>query len=394
MAVSDEDLRAAYDQHKADFQVAEKRSVEVVLGQDEGKTRALAEQWRGGADWSAMQAAAKQAGASAVQLDDAPQTQIPIPALAQAVFAAAPDAVSGPIKTDLGWYVVKVTKVTPGVARSFDQVKDALRREVAEQKAADVIYDRANKVEDALAGGSGLSELPADLGLAAVTGTLDAKGDTPEGHPAPIPGPAELRSAIVAAAFHTKPGEPPHLTEVPGQPEQGQPQVSSYYALAVENITPPAVKPFDQVQEQVKDAATRDAVRHQQEEAAAKILAAVKGGQSLEDAALKAGATMRRLPPVGREGNVEGVPSELVRPLFGLKKGRPTMVETPSGFVVAVLSEIQDPDPDADAAGYAAVRDQLRQSIGNDLESVYVAAVRARDRPRINRRMVDSLAQP
>ena len=394
MTPSDEELRAAYEQHKADYQTTEKRSAQILISQDEAKARALAQQWQGGADWATMEEAAKQAGASAVPLDDMTDKQIPVPALSQAVFAAMPDAVSAPVHTDLGWYVVKVTKVTPGTDRSFDQVKDELQHSVAEQKAADVIYDRANKVEDALAAGGNLADLPGDLSLAAVTGTLDAKGNTPQGQEAPIPGPPELKNALITAAFRAKPGDPPHLTEVPAPAEGGQQQVSSYYAVVVESVTPPAVKPFDQVQDQVKLDWRRDAIRHEQEEAAAKILAAVKGGQSLEDAALKAGVTVRRLPAVGRKGEVEGVPPQLVQPLFSLKKGEPTMVETPSGFVVAVLTDIQRPDPGADSSAYSEVREQLRRSIGDDLENIYVAAIRTRDNPRINRQMVESLAQP
>lgn len=394
MSVSDEDLRAAYEQHKADFQVPEKRTSQILIVQDAAKARALAQQWQGGADWATMQAAAKQAGASAVQFDDATDKQIPVPALAQAVFAAKPDAVSAPVQTDLGWYVVKVTKVTPGSNRSFEEVKKDLQRQVAEQKAADIIYDRANKVEDALAGGGKLEDLPGDLGLAAVAGTLDAQGNTPQGPPAPIPGPPELRSALITAAFHAKPGDSPHLTEVPAPAEGGEQQVSSYYALTVESVTPPAVKPFEQVQDQVKQDWKRDTIRHEQDEAAAKILAAIKGGMSLQDAALKAGVTVRRLPAVGHNGGVEGVPQQLVGPLFSLKKGEPTMVETPSGFVVAVLADILRPDPKAEASAYAAVREQLRRSLGDDLENVYVAAVRTRANPRINRQLVDSMAQP
>lgn len=394
MTVTDEDLRAAYEQHKSEFEVPEKRSVEVIVSQDEAKAHALAEQWQKGGDWSAMEQAAKSAGASAVQLDDATRQTIPVPALADAAFAASPDTVSGPVQSDLGWYVLKVTKVTAASDRSFEQAKEELQRQVAEQKAADVIYERANKVEDALAGGSTLADLPGDLGLAAVTGTLDAKGDTPQGAPAPIPGPPELKSAVVTAAFHTKPGEPPHLVEVPPGQEAGQQQVSSYYALEVESITPPAVKPFEQVKSDVEQDWKKQAIRHEQEEAAAKVLAAVKGGQSLEDAALKAGATVRRLPACGRQGGVEGVPQQLVGPLFSLKKGEPTMVETLTGFVVAVLSDVQEPDPKSDSAAYAALAERLRRSLGDDLENVFVAAVRTRDNPRINRQLVDSVAQP
>ena len=88
----------------------------------------------------------------------------------------------------LGWHVLKVSKVTPGTDTSFEAAHDQLRAQVLADKAADLIYDRAGKVQDLLAGGTPLDEMPADLGLAAVTGTLDEHGNTPEGTRAPIPG--------------------------------------------------------------------------------------------------------------------------------------------------------------------------------------------------------------
>ncbi len=118
--VSDADLQAAYQQHKADYVKPEKRSAEVVSVGDETKAKALAESWRGGADWAAMQKAAQDAGGSAIALDDSAEREFPDADLAHSVFGAAPDAVVGPVKGTGTWHVVKVTKVTPGSDRSFD----------------------------------------------------------------------------------------------------------------------------------------------------------------------------------------------------------------------------------------------------------------------------------
>ena len=43
-------------------------------------------------------------------------------------------------------------------------------------KAADLMYDRANKVDNVLGSGASLDEMPSDLGLVGVAGTLDAAG--------------------------------------------------------------------------------------------------------------------------------------------------------------------------------------------------------------------------
>ena len=283
-----------------------------------------------------------------------------------------------------------MTGVTPGSERSFDDVREELRRRLIAEKAADVIYDRANKLDNLLASGTTLDQLPDDLGLGAVQGTLDQQGRTMAGQPAPIPGAPELREALVQAAFQAAKGEPPRLTEVQTPSSGG----SAYYAVSVEDVTPAAPRPFEEVQDQVRADWTRDAVRHEQEQAAARVLAAVKGGQSIEDAATVAGLTVRRTPLTGRSEAAEGVPAPLLRPLFGLKPGEPAMVETPDGFVVAVVGEIQRPDHAADPAGYAQLQDALTRSIGNDTELVLANALRNRAQPQVNRRQLDAIIQP
>ena len=100
----------------------------------------------------------------------------------------------------------------------------------------------------------------ATSGLVGVAGTLDAEGNTADGTPAPIPGPAELKAALIKAAFETQKGDPPRLVEVPTPSTGG----SAYYALSVEDVTPPAVKPFDDGQGAGRgglDAATRSGAR-------------------------------------------------------------------------------------------------------------------------------------
>ncbi|HEY8287888.1 MAG TPA: peptidyl-prolyl cis-trans isomerase [Acetobacteraceae bacterium] len=390
ITITDADLHAAYDQHRADYVTEAKRSAQVISAPDEATAKTLADKWRGGADWAAMQAAAQAAGASAVEQTDAPAVQYPDPDLAHAVFAAAADTVSDPIKGRLGWFVIKVTKITVGGTTSFEQAKESLGKRVLADKAADLMYDRANKIDDLLANGTSFDALPGDQGLAAIAGTMDAQGDTMDGTKAPIPGPAELQAAIVKAALQTQKGDPPRLVEVQTPSAGG----SAYYALTVEDVTPPGVKPFAAVRDKVATDWIFDQQRHAQDEAAAKMLTAVNGGQSLTDAATVAGVQPRMTPLVTRGQGAEGMPPELQRVLFGLKKGEATMVETADGFIVAVVAEIVEPDPKADAAGYDQVRTAITRSIAGDLTNVFGDAIRQRANPRIDQQNLNQIIQP
>jgi len=384
-------LRAAYEARASEFVQPERRSVQVLLSQDEDKARALAERWQGGADWAAMQQAASEAGAAPVELADAVRAEIPAPELTEAIFAAAPDTVAGPVRSQLGWHVLRVTKVTPGATRSFEEVRPLLVAQVQANRAADLLYDRANKVDDLLAGGAALDELPGDLGLGAVTGTLDSQGRTADGAPAPIPGSDALRAALVQNAFQTAPGEPPRLIEAPRRPGT----IAGFYALVVEAVVPPAPQPYEAVADRVLEDWTQAEIRRTQEEAAAKMLAAVKGGQSLADAAVLADLPVRRLPAVSRGARAaDEVPLQLVNPLFNLKAGETTMVATVDGFVVAVLAEVEPAQPDADPVGYGLVRDAMAQAVADDVQALLTAGLRARTRPQVNQTMIDRIVQP
>jgi peptidyl-prolyl cis-trans isomerase D len=389
--ITDAELQAAYDARKAQYVKLERRSVQVVQVPDQAKAVALATQWRSGgegANWAAMQAAAKAAGGSAIELDDTAEAGLPSAELGRAVFAAAPDAVSDPMQGLAGWQILKVTKVTPGSTQTFEQVKDQLRQLVLDSKAADLIYDRANKVDNILASGSGLDELPSDLGLVGVTGTMDADGNTLDGKPAPIPGGDAVRQALIAAAFKARKEDPPQLIEVPLKAGGG----SAYYALRVEDIIPPAPKPFSQVKDTVLTDWTQDQARHAQEIAATKLLTEVQHGQTLAQAAAGAGLTVTRTPLTGREQAASGMPPELLRTLFDLKPGEPTMVELPDAFIVAVPAEIKVPEATSDPTGYEQVRAALARALGQDVDEIFAQTLRERAQPRINRPNLDSIS--
>ena len=385
LAVPEADLRAAYEQHKAAYQTPEKRSIQVITAPDEAQARQLAALWQGGADWPAIQAAAAKAGASTAALDDATRETVPSPELAAATFAATAGSVTGPVHEPLGWQVLRVTHVTPATSTSFEQARESLRQSLAREKALDLVDQRAQKLQDLLAGGATLDEVPVDLGAAAVEGSLDAKGQTPDGIPAPLPVPQAARQAVIDAAFKTKPGAPARLTEGPEQ---------SWYALAVEEVTPTHLLPFDQVRDRVLADWQRDTVRHTQDQAAAALLVAARHGQGLRAAAIAAHMNVWRSEPFDRAHPAPGLPENLARILFSLKQGEVTMTESPTGFTVGTVAEIRHPDPKDDPETYARVQTGMNGSLANDAEITFATALRERAKPQENQQALDSLLQP
>lgn len=382
--VPEADIAAAYEARKTEFTTPERRSVQLVAVGDEAKARSLASSWITGADWVAMQAEAAAAGASAVALDDLSVDQFPSAELAAAVFAAAPDTVAGPLQSPFGWQVFRVSKVQPGSARSLDEVRGELRDALARNLAVDQVYKRSNAFEDALSSSPTLDDLPGDLGVAALTGLVDARGNTQAGEPAPLPGSPAVRQAIVQAAFTANKGDAPRMIEGPEQ---------SYFAVVVEDTTPAAPKPFADVQDELRTAWERNARRSVQDAAAKAFLAKVQGGTSLDDAATVAGMLVQRTPPLLRSEPQGGVPDALQRAVFGYKPGEAGVVEAQDAFLVAVLSEVYAPDVATDPLQTEQARRGLQQQLGVDAEATYAFALRGRMKPTVNTTMLNSFTQ-
>jgi peptidyl-prolyl cis-trans isomerase D len=384
LPVSDTEMKAWFDQHKADYQSEETRSVQVITASTPATATKLADEWKSGASWESLQAAAKALGATAATLDDTTKAGIPSPELSKAAFAATPDVVVGPITEALGVQLVKVTKITPAKNPTLDSMRDVVRVKVGEEKAVDLVDARAQKLQDLFAGGAHFDEVPADLGAAGAEGTLDAQGNTPDGTPAPLPASGALRTQIVGDAFKAAPGDSVQLLQGPDH---------AWYAVQVQSITKPAPKPFDQVRTQILADWQHDQQRHAQEVAAAKIIALVKSGQSLQQAAWGSGLQVTRTPPLVRNRPTGQFPAEVIQVIFRLKPGEAHMLDTSTGFAVVSLGDVIKADPKTDVSGVTDIKRGLTQALQQDFLVIYANAIREAEKPRINTALVQKIIQ-
>jgi peptidyl-prolyl cis-trans isomerase D len=221
--------------------------------------------------------------------------------------------------------------------------------------------------------------------MAVATVRTDASGRTPEGETVALPIRDTARAELLRQIFAARPGDAPRLAEIQ----------DGFTAVEVKSVTPAALRPFATVEEQVRRAWYADARRRAQEERAAALLAAVRAGKPLPQAAQEAGvAGGDRVGPFGREpGPGNPVPAELLAPLFEAKPGEATMVETRDGFAVAQLVEVVPAEPDADPLALGRLREQVEQAMAEDLEQQYMQALRRRAEVRINPGLLEQVAR-
>jgi peptidyl-prolyl cis-trans isomerase D len=165
----------------------------------------------------------------------------------------------------------------------------------------------------------------------------------------------------------------------------------SIFAIYVDKVTPPQVKPLAEV----KDQAVAAWQAEQKQLAATKeaeALAAVVGpGTALAKAAGDKGLSLLAAAPLSRsEQKGQTVPPALVAKLFAAKPGDVVTTSDATGAHTAQLKEIELPEAISDAAA-AGLSDQLASEAKAGIAGQFTEALRQRFRVEIQREALDRM---
>ena len=140
--VSDQDVGDYYNKNKQRFAQPERRDLLVVLTKTKAKADQARQALESGQPWKtvvkqySIDEASKAQGGKLAAVAKGQQDK----ALEDAVFAASKGDLQGPVKTQFGWYVFEVEKITPASQQSLDQARDTIKnllRSERQQKALD-----------------------------------------------------------------------------------------------------------------------------------------------------------------------------------------------------------------------------------------------------------------
>jgi peptidyl-prolyl cis-trans isomerase D len=164
-AVSDADLRAAYEKAKSHLEVPEKRHARHILvtGKDDAAALAQAQQVlaqaKAGKDFGELAKQYSQDPGSAKNGGDlgwAERSSFVAP-FADALFTMKVGEIKGPVKTQFGYHIIRLDEIQAGKSKSFEEARSDLEAQLRRDRAT----DRFGEIQEKLQGKA--SEPGADL---------------------------------------------------------------------------------------------------------------------------------------------------------------------------------------------------------------------------------------
>jgi len=377
--IPEDRLRKEYEARKDEFSTQEQREVQQILAPNEAKAKEAAAALAAGKEWKEVATTIADQDPETIDLGLLARNEMPRE-LADIAFELPVDQPSDPIKSPLGWHILRVTKIDPPSQQNFEQVKDQLATELARDEATDRLDRLASQVDDALAGGRSVADIAEKFGLkTTIIAASDVGGRDPDGKPVSIPiAPAE----VMKTAFDTRANSTSRVTQT---------QDGAIFAVHVDEVTPTRVRPLAEVKDKVIAGWQADQKHQTVQKEAEAFAAAVTPGTSLAAVAAEKKLTVSTSPPLSRRQEAKStVPPVMIGKLFAAKQGDIVTIEDANGAYVAQLKEIETPQPPADGAP-TALQNELGGAMRADAATEFTNALRARFPVDIDRAAVDRM---
>jgi peptidyl-prolyl cis-trans isomerase D len=374
ITVSDKQIQDELDSNKSDYVTPEKREIEQIGFASEADARSAKSDLDAGKSFATLAMERKLKPAD-YKLGELSQADLAIdPARSNAAFALPLDGTSQPVKGTFGWVLIHVTKISSGTSKSHDEVRLALQRKLATAKLTDI----ANSFTDAVGGGASIADAARKSGMHFThIESIDQQGLAPDGSKVA----AAASPEFLAQIFKSEVGD------------EGDPFPTAdghYFAIKVDGVTPPKLKPLEAIRARALAQWTAEQQLLTLKSKAASLVANANTTHSLDSVARTLGVQIHSGPELTRGTNDATFSKTLIAALFDAPPGGTVSGPAPGGgIVIARVSGIGHALPPENDLGYLKGVRQLSGDIAADFTMSLSKAEQAREGLTINQKLVD-----
>lgn len=365
--VSEADARARYEQIKVQrFGSPERRTVQQIGFPSMEEAQAAKAKIEAGESFEAV-AASRNVSEANLTLGTFTREGLFDPAVREAAFTLAQGAVSAPVQGGFGVVLLRVSAVEPERLKSFEEVADEVRRDVANTRAAAQVTELHDKIEDQRASAKPLPEIAKEFGLTLRSfGPASAALVKPDGtDEASLPGGETTQGAI----FRSDIGVDNEAIRLPNN--------GGYVWFDVTKIDAPRERGYDEVKAEVEKQWRADEVASRLSARARELTQKLDGGEKLDALAFAQGLALEDAT-LGRQDQSEALPRNVVSLVFGTPVGKSgsAAVADAGRVVFQVKTATVTPYVRTTEEAENFVR-LLSSSISEDILSQYVAKLQS-----------------
>ncbi len=385
VTVTPEQLKQEYDARQSEFGAPEKRDVDQAMADSEDKAKKIIAEAQGG---KTLEEAAKDVTGNAdgvIKLGTVLKKDLPAGALADGVFAAPEGLDPNPIKSPLGWHVVRVNKIEPGKVTPFDEVKDKLTQELKAQAAPDLLAKLVNDFSRVLNKTQSMKTAAEELQLKIKSvENVDATGKDASGKQVVI-GPAAAE--LVQAAFATRESNESDLLET---------QKGEDFVVRTDRVTPARVPALSEVEAKVTEAWQAEERRKLSDAKAKEAFDKANAGGDLAAVAKDLNAQIDTSKSVTRydADPAAHLTQQATTAAFHLPVGKIELVRVADGNVVVRPKSIEPVDMSKAKDTLERFGSQLDAMLANDLVAELLGGLRQKYGVTVNQAVFQQAFSP
>ena len=287
-----------------------------------------------------------------------------------AVFAAKLGDIVGPVQSDFGYHVIKVTGITPERIQPLEEVRAQIDADMKRQKASQKFAASAEQFQN-------LVYEQADS-LAPAAKQLDLKVET-----TPLITRAQAQQIALGNAKFVEALFSPESVHGKRNTDAMEIAPNVLMAARVIEYKPAALRPLADVQDQIRQQLVRKAASEAAQQAGRDKLKLLQDGKSDKEA----GVTFTKTLLVNRNAIQPGFSPDALKSIFQLSSAKlPAYTGAPNergGFSIYKVEKVVDP-PLPDAAKLNTAGSRMAEQVGRELMTAYLASLRAGTDVKIN----------
>jgi peptidyl-prolyl cis-trans isomerase D len=365
LLVTDEEVRQIYDQRISDYTTPETREIQQISFNSIEEAQAARDRIAAGEDFLQI---AVERGLQPIDynLGQLEHREIADVAVADAAFALRLEEVSNPVEGKLSILLLRIASIQAETSRSFEEVRVEIESRLGLERAQEEILNLHDAVEDARAEGASLQEIGSKFDLPIImVDSIDRSGNGPQGTPVDgIP----ATNSVLRSAFESDIGVENDPLDTANE---------GFAWVDVVEITPPAIRPFEDVQAEIIELWTANQSREALLDKTKELLEEARAGRSLDRIAEALEVAISETDPIKRNDTPEGLAAAAITNIFRTPLDGFALAQSADGgsFVIVQVTSVEAPQFAADSAESAAVRDEIVTTMGEDLLQQYIGGL-------------------